>query len=426
MIERVRDRSITPSEGNVTYTRSASDAEDSVAWSVDTVNTVYEDVMTDVVTPDFHKRSALGEIFNSPMSIGRRTESAGGGIYSTYHENNGNWVRYTTSGDGSVTRTFDYFAIGVGQRFDYNSLPANDTSDTIRSLKVEALAGIDPSTFGFMEDVFEIKETLGFMRNPVKSLLKLSKAYQRNKRAVTLRWSQHEDRAKALEELWLTYRFAVTPLWRSIEDANEAIEIIRDRQAGARPERQTSRAKRTIESNSTETGTVDFTSELADWERKCSNVDFLRVGVLYSTSSPFETIPSILGLRSSDIPESIWAVVPYSFMVDRFFDVSSMIRALTNMTDPRVRVLAGWQTLKYEYQHSVRMTGGEFVNPGPGLHTYNLSGDTATTKIHGYSRNPWIPTMSDIVPPISMGGLIEDATKIADLIALIHSRFRIT
>jgi hypothetical protein len=110
--------------------------------------------------------------------------------------------------------------------------------------------------------------------------------------------------------------------------------------------------------------------------------------------------------------------MPYSFMVDRVWDVSKMVRSLTTLADPRVKILAGWVRQKYNAEQSLSFVNQ--VNPG---WTVTVSSDTWKKQESLYDRQPWIPTASDVIPRVKPLGLVNDITKTLDLAALTYQYF---
>jgi hypothetical protein len=106
-------------------------------------------------------------------------------------------------------------------------------------------------------------------------------------------------------------------------------------------------------------------------------------------------------------------------MVDRVWNITKMIRGITNLADPNVEILAGWVRAKEELVSTVRLTGQTV--PG---YTVTASGDLVTDKTFVYNRSPWTPRVSDTYPTTTKGRLVEDASSILDLLTLTY--FRLT
>jgi len=155
-----------------------------------------------------------------------------------------------------------------------------------------------------------------------------------------------------------------------------------------------------------------------DYNRESSREWVVKAGILYEVSNPVDDISFDLGLRPKDIPETLWAVTPYSFMVDRVINVSDIVRGVTNLLDPNVKILAGWTVLKDTHTQS-----WEYFHETNGSYQVTIVPDTSTWTTFKYEWVPWYPTALDIIPPSDIGGLVKDATTTTDLLSLIYARF---
>jgi hypothetical protein len=142
-----------------------------------------------------------------------------------------------------------------------------------------------------------------------------------------------------------------------------------------------------------------------------------KASILYTVSNPCYDWRYRLGFRPKDFPTTVWQIMPYSFMVDRLYDVTSFSKGAINLGDPMVKILMGCYSEHNERSISFEMTGTQ--NPGGTIH----SSDKPVYTDFSYTRSPWVPTFSDTVPSLNLKGLVEDATKITDLITLILGNF---
>jgi hypothetical protein len=110
----------------------------------------------------------------------------------------------------------------------------------------------------------------------------------------------------------------------------------------------------------------------------------------------------------------MWAVMPYSFVIDRFLNVSNFIRGAENLLDPNVEILGAWVTTKKERTVSTGVR--TIVESG---YTSTIVPDDIVDKTFDYNRSVWNPSVVDIIPPLNLRGLVDTATKTADLCALI-------
>lgn len=383
--------------------RIVKNSSGSVVQSDDYQVTLHHTVetMDDVVTQDFAERSGSGEVIINPMTyVKDSTETIGSG----YHE----WVSntnqtYIKTGPGMTEAVILRNASGV--------VPAPNAPepsyDMSSAAKHQALGNIDRSPYAFMEDVFEFRETLRFLRNPLGSIRKLSKEFNRDVRVLKKRYRQ-KSLADAIADVWLQYQFAFSPLLRSSLDLIEA-----QQDKTHRPERRTARGSSKFED-------MASAHEEVNGRLSTSSVQVMlveRAGVLYEVANPLNDWRYKYGLRFKNIPETLWAVLPYSFMVDRVWDISESIRGITAFLDPNVKILGAWTTTRSETITARTYLGYE----GPNVQSVvSMVPDTYQTKRFVYSRASWNIEVGDFVPGTELEGLINSSTKIADLAALIY------
>lgn len=373
----------------------------------------YSKVMDDVVTPDFARKMSHGEVVNNPCRLEVESTTCGGGS-TRYIENSTGYTVY--EGDGG-SQTY-YQSCNLGEAANLRNLPDTpDLSDALARVKMKAIANIDSTPASMLEDVAEIRETLRFLKSPLTSLAGLAKRFRNDVKKRSSRMAKvkhYVGASKDISDVWLTYRFAATPLVQSSLDAYRALT---ETQATL-PERKTARNSAKDHSVVNAQPRVYYTPTIWDvYEHDQAVISAVRAGILYQVSNPVSDIQFKLGLRAKDIPETLWAVLPYSFVVDRMVDISSGIRALTNLADPNVEILAGWTTMKLERETRLKFVSE--VNPG---WTVIVNGDDFIKRSFVYDRTPWTPTVLDAWPRLNVAGLVDDAKSIADLCSLVIQR----
>jgi hypothetical protein len=143
--------------------------------------------------------------------------------------------------------------------------------------------------------------------------------------------------------------------------------------------------------------------------------------IFFEVTNPLKDWNFLLGLRMKDIPTGLWEIVPLSFMVDRLLNIKNTISGAVNFLDPTVTFLAASTRIKKTTTSNITFTGCTYLED---LYTYKLENpDTVKHEVFEYNRGLWEPTFSDVVPPFTLGGLVEDIAKTADLIAIIVGRF---
>lgn len=403
--QRVRTRSDTPTT-QFYETHGIQGVSDSTEGPYQ--DSYKNEYIEDVVTPGYREIIRRGGIVNNSCVYTCDSRKSSGSGFGHFELSG-----YIWECSGAVTQHVKN-ATGLG-----GPAPVVSVDDGRATAKLRAIAAMDSSAYAFGEDIGEIGETIRFLRRPMTSLHRLSKEYRKDlnkvlrKKRINVR--DAKQMAKAHADAWLEYRFAVSPLVRSASDLLESFDTM----PKTPPPRQTARGfSRDSDSDSTESSVYNGgTTFVFKQTREVTRSD--KASILYQVSNPVYDWRWRYGLRNKDIPETIWQLVPYSFMVDRVLDVSSAVRAITNLADPSLSILAASVTTKHEnkfsYQHVNQIRSGL---------TCTVNGNTVTDTSFSYTRDTWRPSLSDTVPQFKPAGLVDDLTKIADLTSLILSNFR--
>lgn len=369
----------------------------------------------DVVVPDYYERIERGEVINNPCVYQSEEESSDTGGHLVKIHRDGcpmgtKWLRYT-----------GHMATMILRKSSVNLLPVAPAVEASEQMaKLRALANVDSTPYGFLEDVFEIRETLRFLRKPAASIVNLARDFVRKRNAAV------PLGAKAVADVYLAYRFAVTPLLRSCQDGAEAIQL------GVRSaKREKRRTARGFSHDSSEVlpsaGSVVLSwtyfqpKHTVEYNRESISTDKVSAGILYEVTNPVVNHRFYLGLRAKDVPEAVWAVVPWSFMIDRAIDISSSIRGLTNLSDPSVKILTAWSVRRSLTERSLTTTGCTPTDWREQISDFSSS--KSQVSEFRYVRDVWSPSIVDAIPPLNLKGLVDDATKIADALALAAQLF---
>jgi hypothetical protein len=355
-----------------------------------------------------------GEIINNTCGIFKEHMLCGeedGSMTYFQDANPGNVYAWES---GNCTRRF----ANIGEPDLANPSPCLIKQSLDQQAKSKALANVDATPYEFFEDLLEIRETIRFLKSPVKAIVDVAKLFSEKRRKIdTIKDSIL--RAKKLAALWNTYRFAVSPLVRSIQSG---IELFEKYETIERPPRRSSHG---FGSETTPTITTKRERVFGTTQHKFyvqGEITYSsHASILYTVSNPVNDWLFKLGLRPKDIPHVMWQIVPLSFMVDRLINISDIIRGVINLSDPRVQVLAA--SLRTKEVSTVKCTLTEIIRPG-WTYTWDKP-DWFFEEKYQYLRIPWIPTVSDTVPPFIWGGLIEDATKTLDLLSIAISLLKV-
>lgn len=398
------------------YQRSRSRAEDTstetmyykykdqapVVHSAQTVHSQNESI-TDVVTPGYQKRVQRGEIVNNPCYYElNEFTSDGGSSYAANYIGANPPVYYSLSGG-----SFSQIRSPYMPAWHDNDI-ANVIASCVSQAKLKALANMAASPWAFGEDVLEIRETLRLLRDPLDGMKTFFKAASRQANGRNL-WRT----IQASAGLWNQYRFAVSPLYRSVSDLADALQQGDHTLEG---ERLSSRgfSKETYNRAGTEILTTD--NESYTWYMSDKfDLDF-HATILYRVKNPISGWRHKYGLRLRDVPHTAWQVIPLSFMVDRMVNISDSIRALTNLADPNLQILAGSYRGKVETEKRYQL-----LAETSSVWSISVTADECVDKHFHYQREVWEPSISDAIPEVTPTGLVDEATKIADLLSIIIS-----
>jgi hypothetical protein len=307
--------------------------------------------MTDIVTPDFRRRIASGEVINNPMVKEESVRTFNPKTMGEAHYVSKPSHRYEFLGLPGC------FSDGPGylspvQHCATNILQLEARLKTLVGTKAQSRIA-DPDFQGLVF-LAELRETLGFLRNPLGALRKSVARARRNKRKLERQrkrarnpnsdyWRNRLGEYHAKQTLtvaeflstnWLSYRYGMMPLVYDVQDAAKAVAYL-----GVNPKRHTARARETH--NQTTTG-IDMVSAFrfnVSREIETETTITVRAGVLYELD-----VRNSFGLGLSEIPIAAWEVVPYSFVSDWFVNFGDFLRAITPKGG--VNVLAEWTTVE--------------------------------------------------------------------------------
>lgn len=398
---RHRERSKVPVDVDFVYTVNGS-----ASYYPYTCITDAEEI-DDVVTKDYKALIAQGVIINNPCSYTKNTSflQGTGSMTQLY------LPTYNITLTGAVSKHLFQYVTG-GSRCDPPTF--SEWEAAIDIAKFYALANIDKTPYAFGEDTLELRETVEFLKHPLTGILKLSKQFRKDKRKLNSLRSI-KAKLKALSQVTLEFQFAASPLYRSVVDALEAYSD----SPATLPERLTARGKKVLEGATGDNPSFNSGGTIYTFERACNEGRTYRAAILYEITNPIRDWRYRLGFRAKDWPTTFWQVVPLSFMVDRMVDVSSFSKGVINLADPSVKILAASVTSKVARTYTGRCTGSTHAG-----WTCSGTGEVVVETEFGYHRTPWVPTFRDTLPKFDISGLVDSATKVVELAALITQQIK--
>jgi hypothetical protein len=423
---RTRDRTVSYGHYNLVYYENQGGF--SQTYPSSPMSNGYDQKhISDVVTADYARLKASGAIINNPVSYWSSLDDfQGSGHVVGYAIQDGNWHQWT----GGLS----YYYLGFGGAPLIQSIPLftdedyDDVDKLVADTKQKALARMDKTPYTFLEDMGEIGETLRFIKSPLRSLksllekfqkqtLKASRAKSRKRKSRITPKLEKREFAKVAADVWLEYRFAASPLVRSTYEAllalrHENIPMIETRRSTGFQLKQ---------SNETQEYTFDLNANVSvTFQINSARLVRVTSGILYWVDNPIEDFRRTLGVRFKDFPEGIWQLMPLSFMVDRVFDCSSMLRGATNILDPNLTILAGWSMVDRGGTNQTTMSKYADTN----MTGISGRGETLVRKRRQFDRVIWEPTISDTLPVPNWSGLVQDISSLADLASIVGGRFQ--
>lgn len=308
--------------------------------------------MTDVVTPKFKRVSARGGIVNNPMSQTKTIirDSLCGCTYEY------SWEQFIQTndpdpGDGEWC-PYEHTYVGTRPSTDFLSLtnlptlPSYSSSTLIDQVVSKAWARIDVTDVQSLVMLAESKKTVASLASIFLRLIKIIKKIKR----LDAKALANELSAKELSDRYMELRYALRPLMYDVKGASAALNT----EASDVAKRITFRDMGTYhdDDSSTVTYPQSATNLYGTWEydivrtTKWERDVVVRAGVL----TELETLNALNIWGMTQPVESLWELVPFSFIIDWFINVGSVISAWT--PNYGLQALASWYTVETrEYQY---------------------------------------------------------------------------
>lgn len=286
--------------------------------------------ITDEVTKNFKKLRSEGHVIMSPLTITRRKASSSQENYTSPIIPG--WGQFAFSGD-----SVSFYAVNPADPVQFATRTTEAQAWTLQ----EAYSKVAQEDFMAFVTVAEAKKTASMIASPFKRADELLRKL--NSRKLNL-VRKGLNVGGAISSAWLEYRLGWKPLLYDLEGIWDA--YIANTESFTKPTRII--ARRSFK-HSYELEAEPYTSSapfLGGVPMVRSKVLDCKVasGVLYEIhdASLEDATLRRMGLRLSDVPASVWELVPFSFVLDRFLAVGSWLSAIT--PKPGVKVLGSWTT----------------------------------------------------------------------------------
>lgn len=378
---RYRSTDTTSPSSATRYGRTNCTASYSPTVSTRTTGMVKE--IWDCVTPGYYRIRSRGGVFPYlPVTIKTTTISASPLSFTGQLWNGSIWCQ-----DRYGSRFFDdaYFT-GLP--------PISDTdSQKIAYVTNAAIASAKSEAFDALTAFAEVSKSVGMVSTRIRKTFDFAdKAAKKASRERGFR-----RQAEVFNSAWLEFRYGWRPL---IHEIGNACEQFLERKYSIN--RCGSSAEESIDGNTSKNTTSAF--------------DIWTGTSVRSGTRTYRGFALAVG-NFGDAPEfrpiqTAWELVPFSFVVDWFFDVGSYLSAITPI--PGVDIRASGYSIKDSYTTEYTVTG--ITNPSQTTHTLSVSSpESRTVRYESYSRVPHSSFIPAFYPRLS-------TLKAVDIASLVFQR----
>lgn len=366
---------VTNTSGNVQWT-TTNPGNGKVFW------------MSDVVVPQFHQRSAAGEIIMNPMTrVVDTFESSGVGYQIRIISS-----KETEQGNGNMM----YYLTGLGHGSVPFLVPQSDVDSILSELCTKVRSKRGSGDAGSWENLAEWRSTIDMIRRPVASFWRFDRRFPKS------------SIAKSASNAWLQYRYGLAPLVRDLTT------IVKNLQS-QRPPRKTTRATISVNRNDTQvrnivTGIITTPVTFQTTEKYTARV--------MSIDEVEASLSLDLGFTAKDLIRLPYDLTRLSFVADWFVNVGDYINAVSDyVVGPKN--LGGCMVGHRELSQTATC-GGSFLNSHTSLYTLErpFSGITKRTS-DIVQRSPGLLAPS-LVVNTDFG--LDRAVRLGDSVSLIAQR----
>lgn len=360
----------------------------------------------DVVVPDFTARRAAGEMFFNPLQITERTHNE--------------YVSDVTITEGDLSAHYgncgieDVTGYSTAEVVSFITEPDINIEFLKSSSLLNAQASIDKSAYAYAEDLAEIHKT----HRTMKALCGNASSVYMLFNARYEHYARFMRHSRAVARAWLETKYAIRPILISLYHLSDALE--RSRKAN-KPLRRRALGNAHASAVLYEHVRNCNANDRVNWVSTAKNVRECNVHtVLYYNKVRTEsTFAESFGLRKSDVPKTLWALLPYSWCIDHFINVSKILDATVHLRDQGFTYIGGTQTIKVK---TTSLRGTSSASTGPWYSQANIAGSWSggSKEVVDYELNHSRIVLGEqeaLTPALPMQ-LRLDWSFIGDLIAL--------
>lgn len=404
---RVTDPVYTTQSMSYHYPYDNSERKSSVTSEV--LTSTKTETMSDIPTVGFDRLRSRGIIINSPMfsQKGDSTQTL------EFFEN---FLGVSKDAQGKVDKKSGFIDRGTMSAKEllgnakFPSLPSSFGSNAKDIAVTQAWANVNQATASSLVSIAEARKTASSMTQIMARAIKILRAV----RKLDAKALKGELSPSELSDRYLEARYAIRPL---IYDAQGLIDAYNHKR---KADRFTARGTARDHFSDSINGTVtNFSSFRTNYRSQIEASFEARAGVLYQYD--LKGLSETLSVYGFDQPiEAIWELVPFSFIIDWFFNVGNTIAAWT----PNVgtQPLASWVKTTTTIKKTCAVTSLDVipdVYPQQDSRGRSVSGSGSWTTVSVDTartpdpRRPFLPRLD-----INL-----DALKLVDLL-LIGNKLR--
>lgn len=292
---------------------------------------LYQKTTIDVVTPNYHSRIAKGEIINNPFtSITTHTDTGLISMSGSAGARSPASITYSNQFGG-------YLPVDEAIVFRGGEIPNPPSIDPpINRAVQQAYASCENTEVQSLVIAGESRKTVKYLTSVIYKVIGI----MRDVRRLDWRALYYDNLTPSeLRSSYLELRYAIRPLMYDARDiVNHFKDSIRSRRRTFRSRADASEVEEEFSGTFALTSNTTFGTCVGDYEGKHTLSSSVYAGIL----TELDPVSELDTLGMLDIPETIWELVPWSFIIDWFVNIGTVIAALT--PEVGVKELTSWAT----------------------------------------------------------------------------------
>lgn len=381
---RFRERSVSPQSGMYRQRQQVMQGAypaipvwvDEVSVGPFWVRPGHYQSITDVVVPDFKRRSAAGEIFNNPFSSYNRWASYSGTIYGEYSTGDYPGTSIPFYGYGWNRLENGYFFDHDSAFGQYPDHAPPDLEELKKEAIIKCLGNINKTELNAPVFAAEWQKTKMIHRDVCSAIYK---AFLK---------SAVRGRAMRLSNLWLTIRYGVLPLLSDLSSAAKLLNSSWNPRYTARGFASGSNESSGVYVANVWHGQISFESRIKS--------DFsVRAGCLYTAD---ETMRMVAQLGLTRPLSVLWETTTLSFVLDWLVDVGAWLDAI--QPSGATSILSSWVGEQKDTITTRTIVG---IIQNPSIHIRNcIASGIMVDYVREKTRNP-NPLSTPVTPALGSG-----------------------